>query len=212
MLGAIGFAGVIGNSKPIAFLALISFACLIRLCSKWSPTGNFGWANGVTTLRLLLVLYAAYGLHGASGFLFAALVVGILSLDGIDGWLARHTGSASAFGAHFDMETDALLILIMTQELWQRGALGLWILTSGLLRYVYVLHSMIASQGASLMPRSSFGRVAFATLTIGLATAFGFPNILGALAAAVGTVLVSVSFARSFYWTWRSTGSAKRGI
>ena len=31
-----------------------------------------------------------------------------LSLDGVDGWLARREGLVSAFGARFDMEVDAL--------------------------------------------------------------------------------------------------------
>lgn len=211
-LAAIGVADVVGSSKPIAISALVSFVCLIGCCrSHWSPNSNFGWANGVTAFRLLLVLCTAYGLHGAPGFLLAVLVIGILLLDGLDGWLARRTGSASAFGAHFDMETDALLILVITQELWLRGTLGLWILTSGLLHYLYMLYSTLAPRDSSLVPRSNFGRAAFFVLTIGLALAFGLPNILGALAAAVGTIFVSVSFARSFYWTWRCIGSARRG-
>src|ERR1700690_3198021 len=67
MLGAIGFADVTGNLNSIVSLALISFACLVLLCrSNWSPSGKFGWANSVTALRLMLVLYTAYGLRGAS--------------------------------------------------------------------------------------------------------------------------------------------------
>ncbi len=212
MLVAIGIGKVVGNSKPIALSALVSFVGLIWLSrSQWTPNSNFGWANGITAFRLLIVLCCAYGLHETPGLLYASLIIGILLLDGFDGWLARRLGCASAFGAHFDMETDALLILVISQELWHRGTLGIWILTSGLLRYIYVLVAMLAPPGTS-QPRSGFGRVAFSFLAIGLAFAVCFPNRFGALSATLGTILVSISFARSFYWTWTRIDLSRRGI
>ena len=41
------------------------------------------------------------------------------ALDGVDGWLARRSGIASAFGARFDMEIDALLILVLAVLAWR---------------------------------------------------------------------------------------------
>ncbi len=35
-------------------------------------------------------------------------------LDAVDGRVARRTGTASAFGARFDMEVDAFLILVLS--------------------------------------------------------------------------------------------------
>ena len=43
-----------------------------------------------------------------------ALVVVALALDWVDGQVARRTGTCSAFGARFDMETDAFLILVLS--------------------------------------------------------------------------------------------------
>jgi phosphatidylglycerophosphate synthase len=37
----------------------------------------------------------------------------LLALDGLDGWLARRFGLASAYGARFDMEVDGFLILVL---------------------------------------------------------------------------------------------------
>ena len=45
---------------------------------------------------------------------------------------------ASAFGARFDMETDALLIQVLAILAWQYGKAGPWVLVSGLLRYLFV--------------------------------------------------------------------------
>ena len=64
-----------------------------------------------------------------------ALATVVAVLDGIDGWLARRTGMASDFGARFDMETDAALIMVLALLAWQFGKAGVWVLASGLLRY-----------------------------------------------------------------------------
>ena len=67
---------------------------------------------------------------------FAAAVV--VSLDGVDGSLARRTGMSSPFGARFDMEVDALLILLLALIAWQLDKAGGWIVLAGALRYVFV--------------------------------------------------------------------------
>lgn len=201
VLAAQALAGTIGNSIPIAGLAFASFFRLLWVCRRdWTPTPDFGWANCVTALRLALVLLAACALSDAPDRVVGGLVLGTFLLDGVDGWLARRLGTSSEFGAHFDMETDALFVVVVTQALWQRGSLGPWILTSGWLRYVYVLFNALVP-GAP-MPRSAFGRIAFGALIVGLVLAFIGPRPTGALAALAGTLLVGASFFRSFYWTW----------
>lgn len=60
------------------------------------------------------------------------------ALDGLDGWLARRTRTASPFGAWFDVETDALLILVLSMFVWGYGKAGAWVLACGLMRYVFV--------------------------------------------------------------------------
>ena len=107
-------------------------------------TGGFGLANQVTLLRAGLVcLIAGALLAGGTaplpGWSLAALVATALSLDALDGWLARRFGLASGFGARFDLEIDALLILILSLLLWQTGRVGPWVLAIGLLRYAFVL-------------------------------------------------------------------------
>ena len=59
-------------------------------------------------------------------------------LDGVDGWLARRDQTASRFGARFDMEIDALLILALSVLAWRHDKAGEWVVISGLLRYVFV--------------------------------------------------------------------------
>ena len=102
-----------------------------------------GDANRITLLRALPVVLMA-GLVGqvelSDGirWLILAAAVMVLALDGLDGWVARRTRSSSAFGARFDMELDALFILILCLLVWQAGQVGFWVLAIGLLRYVFV--------------------------------------------------------------------------
>ncbi len=59
-----------------------------------------------------------------------------LILDGVDGKVARHTGTSSALGARFDMEVDAFLILVLS--VYVSMSLGPWVLLIGAMRYVFV--------------------------------------------------------------------------
>ena len=45
---------------------------------------------------------------------------------------------SSAFGARFDMEVDALLILALSVLAWHHGEAGAWVLLSGLIRYGFL--------------------------------------------------------------------------
>ena len=59
-----------------------------------------------------------------------------LVLDAVDGYVARRTATVSAFGARFDMETDAFLILVLSACV--AGQWGWWVLVLGLARYLFV--------------------------------------------------------------------------
>ena len=50
--------------------------------------------------------------------------------------MARRTGTVSRFGARFDMETDAALLLVLSA--YVARDLGLWVLAIGLARYVFL--------------------------------------------------------------------------
>lgn len=109
------------------------------------PFARLGAANIVTAVRLLLTSLAA-GLIGeppspSVAAFAAALALVVTSMDGVDGWLARRFGTASVFGARFDMETDALLILVLALLAWLHGKAGAWIVLAGAMRYLFVAAS-----------------------------------------------------------------------
>ncbi len=112
------------------------------------PHARFGGANAVTMSRAALT-----GLIGAivlisDGFRepgnttlvwAAAAAAGLgLALDGVDGYIARRSGRASKFGARFDMEVDALLILFLSLAALVLGKAGAWVVLIGLMRYLFI--------------------------------------------------------------------------
>jgi phosphatidylglycerophosphate synthase len=123
------------------FFALMLLA--IRYIPEHHPFAIFGPANQVTTFRAALVSIVASLVGGPDSAAVAVtavvLAIVVAALDGVDGWLARRSALSSAFGARFDMETDALLILVLSLLAWHHGKAGAWVLLSGLLRYLFLL-------------------------------------------------------------------------
>ncbi len=94
-----------------------------------------GPANLVTAVRGAFVIAVAVLVAGEGRVaLVVALAVATIVLDGVDGHVARRTGTESAFGAAFDMEVDALLILVLSLAV--APSVGAWVLLIGAARYL----------------------------------------------------------------------------
>jgi len=127
----------------IGFLVAVSIIWLLAI--RASEFRRFGAANRITLLRVaLLSLVAAAAIEVPTDELSWA-IVGVVTvaliLDGFDGHVARRTRTSSTFGARFDMETDAALIMVLSVLCWQFGKAGIWILAAGGMRYGFVLAS-----------------------------------------------------------------------
>jgi phosphatidylglycerophosphate synthase len=136
---------VLPQPAYIAKAAIVFGAILVIALSRvraYHPHQRFGAANAVTALRAALVAIAAgaVGESHSSRVLAAAIVASAAAaaLDGLDGWLARRLRIESAFGARFDLEVDALLILVLSILAWRYHKAGAWVLASGLTRYLFV--------------------------------------------------------------------------
>lgn len=144
-------AGVARAQMPVGQLYLLkaaaSFTAIAALAVVFINAGRhpfkqFGQANQVTTARAVFVALVV----GAIGEPVTAAVaagaagasVAVTAMDAVDGWIARRSRMTSRFGARFDMEVDALLILTLAILTWQHGKAGAWVLLSGLLRYLFV--------------------------------------------------------------------------
>lgn len=167
-------------------------------------------ANSVTAARALMVgAVAVAGLAWPTPRTASAIVaVGTVAalLDLVDGWIARRTGTASAFGARFDMEVDAAFILVLSALLWRFGIAGPWVLASGLMRYAFVAaagpwpwlnHPLPPSRR-----RQTVCVVQIVALLVALAPIVPVP--FGTVAAAVGLAALAWSFAVDVAWLARA--------
>ena len=126
-------------------LAILCYATTCALVMTYWPYGALGWANRVTLARAVLVALVAGALANEAFSLaiwtWLMVAVASLMLDGIDGWVARLTRSYSRLGARFDMELDALLILLLSTGLMLSESLGGWVLLIGGMRYLFIAAS-----------------------------------------------------------------------
>lgn len=197
----------LGFSQPalLAAFASVSFVVLVvRSRQHWTQRGRFGVANTATTVRLLLTFSLLLAYERLPELALALGALCILALDAIDGWLARRLGEASEFGAQYDLEADALLVLALGLLLHARGLAGAWVLVAGLWRYVYILARIMFPRSVEA-PRTLFNRLTYSLMLAAFSAAWLVPKAWSVALAALGTLGISVSFLRSFWFCYGPT-------
>jgi len=192
----------------VSWLAALSYLAasnilLVRGLRK-RPRSRFGQANVVTTVRSSLVGVIS-GIVVASFFapvpiwIVLALVVPALLLDAVDGWVARRTDSASELGARYDMEVDAFLLLVLSAYVSQ--ALGIWVLSIGLMRYAFVVAGWIFPWLRRQLPFRYWRKVVTAVQGIALSIAItSVLPVFNAVCVAIALALLAESFGRDTLW------------
>lgn len=196
-LGGLGWAVGIATAGTAAGLLAVA---LHRTAST-----RFGPAN-VVTLTRTAVGQAVAALVAASfaGLDHRAVLVGLtavaLALDAVDGRVARLTGSVSRFGARFDMEADAFLILVLSVA--AGPVVGWWVLAIGLGRYALLLAERVWPWLRVPVPARHWRKVVAAVQGVTLAVV-----VSGVLTPGVGVAVLLValgllaeSFGRDVAW------------
>ncbi len=165
---------------------------------------------------LVALLVALIGERTATGAPLLALAMAVIAalLDGLDGWLARRHHMASAFGARFDMETDALLIMVLSVLAWQFGKAGVWVLATGLLRYLFVAAGFGLPWLRRPLPPSQRRKIIAAVqmVTLNLTIAPFIPTTAASCIAAVGLGVLSLSFLVDTQWLIQNATSQSRRV
>ncbi len=193
----------------LAGYAIVSVIVVVRVGSRRGRAG-FGIANQITLLRAGLVCLAsgallAGGSSSASEWSLVVLVAAALSLDAADGWLARRLRLASGFGARFDLEIDAWLILVLALLVWQSGRVGPWVLAIGLMRYVFVLASWYLPALRGPLPPSRRRQVVCVQQSVTLLVCLLPPvgNLFANVAAGLALLALLASFASDIIYLVR---------
>lgn len=214
---AVGLATASGAMHLAKALVLFVPAAVIVLASAGAhhPHARFGAANQVTLLRLVLIAVTAGFVGGPGGPRVAWLVVAIVAivgaLDGLDGWLARRTGLASPFGARFDMECDALFVLVLSVVVWQHDRAGAWVLLCGGMRYIFVAAGWVLPWLAGPLRSTRRGKTVAVGQLVGLGTALLPVLPVGTSSAVAATTLLALAWSFALDIGWLSRQSSRAG-
>jgi phosphatidylglycerophosphate synthase len=172
-------------------------------------------ASWVTLARAALAAaIAALALFSDDTGLIVTLATGALVLDAVDGWVARRTGTATAFGARFDGEVDAFLILALS--LYVAPMYGWWVLAIGAARYVFLAGEWLLPWMRAPLPRRRW-RVAVAAtqgVLLTIAAAGVLPRGLTQALLAVALAALAASMGECLWWLWgrRQPAAQRTGI
>jgi phosphatidylglycerophosphate synthase len=168
-----------------------------------------GPGDRVTAVRAVLVgcvTALSVGNVGGTAPLVTLAAVALV-LDAVDGRVARRTSTVSAFGARFDLEVDAFLILVLSVLVagdlgWTTGG---WVLVIGLARYAFVVAGWVLPWLRRTAPPRPWCKVVAAVqgvaLTVAAADVLPDRVVLVLLAASLG--LLVESFGRETVWLVR---------
>jgi phosphatidylglycerophosphate synthase len=212
-VGAVGLQAALGFGAVYVIVALVvasgGAAAILRYLPQMHPHRSFGPANAVTLARavptaLVAALVVEAGTVAAAAF---ATVAGtaVVVLDGVDGRLARRHGVASEFGARFDMETDALLVLALAVLAWRWDRAGAWVVLSGLARYVFVAAAVVAPWLRRPLPASRRRQAVCVVQIVVLLVVIAplLPRAVTAPLALAGLLVLVYSFAVDVAWLAR---------
>ena len=165
-------------------------------------------AGGCATL-VILGLVSGSDLRTWPLFLLALPAV---LLDGVDGWVARRTATASPAGGRLDMETDAALLVILSLAL--APTLGWWVMAIGAMRYLFWAAAWWRPALGGRLRFSQFRRVVAGTQGCVLVGCLPpvVPPLTASIAAALALALLTVSFGKDVATLERSRWSMQRSV
>lgn len=231
---SLALVGVFGLELPLSWAALtLGFqlslsALLLRARPDLLPDPGLGWPNRVTLLRSVGVMpILSLALHPwlmTTGLLWGATVLGtaLLLLDGLDGRLARRRGEETDFGARFDMELDAALILALSVIVWWTGPVGgtlgpasaSWVLLIGGMRYLFVLAGHLEPRLQRPLPERFRRKLVCVVQGVALLVALCpiVPPVLAIGSVAFALALLVWSFGLDTLWLLRRDPAQALGV
>jgi phosphatidylglycerophosphate synthase len=205
-----GIAGTVGLGAAGWLIGLafgITTCALLLHGLENAGSAALGPADKVTLARAVLVGgVAALAVDSFSRPVPVIALAGLTSvalvLDGVDGYVARRTGTSSDLGARFDMETDAFLLLVLS--LYLVPQVGGWVLAIGGMRYVFILGIWTLPWMRATLPPRYWRKVVAATqgVTLVVGSAGVLPRQVTVAGLAVALMLLVESFGRDVVWLW----------
>lgn len=157
-----------------------------------------GYANGVTFFRLSVLIGVSIFFKEFNDIVLFFVFASIIGLDVLDGYLARRLDQTSDFGLYMDMESDSLLVCLVTFILYLGGYMPIWILVVGFMRYLNVGLFCLFKLPPKKEPKRKYASYIAGFLFVALLLPFIFPQWLYFPLLTLASVLVTASFIISF--------------
>ncbi len=204
-------AGTIGLA-PAAWSAGFGCGVLITVavarCFPRARGDQLGPADLVTLSRALIACaVAALVVEAWLGSPVTAPLVALsgvaLALDAVDGRVARATGRSTDFGARFDGEADAFLLLVLSVHV--APSHGAWVLGIGVARYAFWAAGRVWPWFRRRLPRRDWRKVVTAVqgIVLVVVAANVAPRGVSSLALVIALILLGESFGRDVGWLVR---------
>ena len=215
LLGVVSVVTGLGVAGWIAGLATCSAATALIVTARMrSDQPAILPADWITLTRAVLCagiagLVAASFSRPVSVTALVTLSAVALSLDTVDGQVARRTGTATPLGGRIDGEVDAFLILLLSIVVSQ--AYGSWVLVIGAARYVLLLAGWLIPWLAAPLPPRYWRKVVAAVegVVLTIAASGLLDPLTGTIAVGAALLLLAESFGRDVIWLYR-TGAGPR--
>src|SRR5258708_7483276 len=215
LLGVVSATAGLGVAGWIAGLATGAGAtALIATARSRSDQPAMHPADWVTLTRAVLTAGIAGLVTDSFGrpvsvTALVTLAAVALVLDGVDGQVARRTGTATPLGARLDGEVDAFLILLLS--IFVSRDYGRWVLVIGAARYALLLAGWLIPWLAAPLPPRYWRKVVAAVQGIVLTVAASglLDRLAGMIAVAAALLLLAESFGRDVIWLYRTGAGAR---
>jgi phosphatidylglycerophosphate synthase len=200
----------------------VGLACVLVVSSTVARgltrdgAGSLGPADLVTLTRATLTcgvaaLVADSFVHQPAGSTLVTLAVAALVLDAVDGPVARRTRTTSVFGARFDGEADAFLILVLS--VYVARSVGAWVLVIGVARYAFLVAGWVLPWLREQLPFRYWRKVVTAVqgIVLTVTAADVAPHAATYAALVVALALLTESFGRDVLWLWFRRSTERTG-
>jgi phosphatidylglycerophosphate synthase len=208
-----GSAGLGPVGWTVGIACAVTMATVLARGLARDPGAPLGPASWVTLARATLAvgvaaLAADSFIHATPVALPVTLAAVALVLDAVDGWVARHTGTATALGARFDGEVDAFLLLALS--VYVVPTCGTWVLAIGAARYLFLAGEWLLPWMRAPLPPRRWRKVVAATegVVLTVAAAGVLPLALTQALLVAALALLAASMVQCVWWLWRRRHAA----
>ncbi|UGS36194.1 hypothetical protein DSM104329_02594 [Capillimicrobium parvum] len=201
-------AGLGAAGWVVGLVSAVVIAAALARGLAGGADDRLGPASWVTLARATLAVgVAALAvdslIRGIPVALFVTIAAVALSLDLVDGQVARRTGTESRLGARFDGEIDAFLILALSVHV--APTVGAWVLAIGFARYLFLAGEWLLPWMRAPLPARRWRKIVAAAqgivLTVAAAGVLPLGLVRALLAAALAALAASIG--ECVWWLWR---------